>query len=85
MQHLVQLDPASQPAVSENLNRAMLTVELMSASGDVYEFQLTLDDAERLATRLRDCASAVHTFVTAYGRRVDGAGRLHQLEPQAPR
>lgn len=68
MSHSTPAEPLEPAVVSENLNHGTLTVHFATASGAVHEFEIPLEGAERLATCLRDRASAVRTFIDLYRR-----------------
>jgi hypothetical protein len=67
MLHDTSLDPDFPPSVSENLARCKVTVDLAGTGGDIRTFELTLDQAERFATRLRDAASALRMWSRTQG------------------
>lgn len=56
--------PAIPPTVLGLRDRGLLRVDMTSVGGDIDEYELTVQDALRLAQRLRDAAMSMHEFLT---------------------
>lgn len=66
MSHSSAREPSKPPTVSENLNNGTLIVQFMSGDGEAQGYEIPLRDAERLATHLRDRASAIRTYLDMF-------------------
>lgn len=70
MLHFHPLDQTDPIQVQGDHAKGVLRIDLTSISGEVDEYELTVEQARKFAQRLFDSASAMTTFLSTRPRRV---------------